>query len=102
MPEEVPGAAVSPGSRICSLVTAPELTVIGGLVYAVLVASVTSMAVTVQLPAVLFVSAKDFVPETKAALTGNTSLASLELMLITSAALLTKFQYASTAFTVTL
>ena len=98
----MPGAVLSPGSRTCSLVTAPGLTVISGLVQAVLVASVTSLAVTVQLPAVLFVRAKTFVPETKAAFAGNTSFASLELMLIVSLALLTKFQFPSTAFTVTL
>jgi hypothetical protein len=57
-PEEVPGAAVSPGSRICSLTKGPALTVIGALVLGVLVASVTSVAVTVRLPAVFRVTLK--------------------------------------------
>ena len=62
----------------------------------------TSLAVTAQVPAVLLVSEKDFVPETSAALAGRTSFASLELILIKSVALLTRFQFPSTAFTVTL
>src|SRR5439155_18163552 len=46
LPVAVPGAATSPGKRICSLVTAPALTVIGGLVLAVLRPSVMSVAVS--------------------------------------------------------
>src|SRR5204862_770142 len=49
LPVAVPGAATSPGSRICSLVTAPGLTVMGGLVLEVLAPSVMFVAVTVQL-----------------------------------------------------
>src|SRR5439155_2596247 len=53
LPVAVPGAATSPGNRICSLVTAPGLTVMGGLVLEVLAPSVMFVAVTVQLPTVL-------------------------------------------------
>src|SRR2546430_5180375 len=75
--------------------------VIGGLVLAVLVISVMSLAVSVALPAVLNVTLKVFVPETKAALTGNVALASLEVMPAVSVMLVTRFQLASTALTVT-
>ena len=40
LPLGVPGAAVSPGRRTCSFVTAPAFTVIEGLVLAVLLPSV--------------------------------------------------------------
>src|SRR6266567_546870 len=102
LPVLVPGAAVSPGSRICSLVTAPALTVIDGLVLGVLVGSVVSVAVTVQLPAVLLVSEKVLVPEASNALAGSTSLGSVEVIPTVSVTLLTRFQLASTALTVTL
>ena len=39
LPVAVPGAAVSPGSRICSLANAPALIVVAGLVLAVLLPS---------------------------------------------------------------
>jgi len=42
-----PGAAVSPGTRSCSFVNAPAITVIDGLVFAVLLPSVRSLAVRV-------------------------------------------------------
>src|SRR6266568_895034 len=80
LPVVVPGAAVSPGIRICSLVNAPELTVMEGLVLAVLVPSVISVAVIVQLPAVLLVRLKLFVPATNAALAGRRSLGSVQVM----------------------
>src|SRR6266516_4909090 len=102
LPVAVPGAAVSPGSRICNLVTAPGLTMIAGLVLAVLLPSVESAAVTVQLPAVLFVRDKDLVPDTKDVLAGNTALESLEVRPTVSVAPVIKFQFASTALTVTL
>ena len=38
LPVAVPGAAVSPGSRIWSFANAPALTVVDGLVFAVFVA----------------------------------------------------------------
>jgi len=77
------------------------LTVIAGLVLAVLVPSVISVVVTVQLPAVLLVSAKDFVPATSAAFAGSTPFGSVVVML-TVCVLLTRFQFTSTALTVTL
>src|SRR5207248_2413961 len=102
LPVAVPGAATSPGSRICSLVTAPALTVIGGLVLAALLPSLMSVAVRVQLPTVLLVRLKDLVPATSAVLTGNAALASVEARPTVSMTLGTTFQFASTALTVTL
>src|SRR5436190_17874880 len=101
LPVALPGAAVSPGTRICSLVKAPTLKVMSGLVLAVLVPSVMSVAVTVQLPTVLSVRLKLFVPATSAALAGRRSLGSVQVM-PTVWVLLTRFQLASTALTVTL
>src|SRR5207237_2933278 len=49
LPVAVPGAATSPGNRICNLVSAPGLAVIGGLVFEVVVPSLMLVAVTVQL-----------------------------------------------------
>src|SRR5438034_834054 len=62
---------------------------------------VTSEAVTVALPAVLSVTLKLLLPPTSAALTGNAALVSLELMATVSLVVI-KFQFASTALTVTL
>jgi hypothetical protein len=72
-----------------------------GLVLAVLVPSVMSVAVTVQLPAVLRVTAKVPVPADIAALAGWVSFGS-EVVMPTVWVLLTRFQLASTARTVTL
>ena len=47
LPEAVPGAAVSPGSRIWSFAKAPALIVVAGLVLAVFEPSVLSVAVNV-------------------------------------------------------
>ena len=47
LPVAVPGAAVSPGKSSCSFVKAPALTVMAGVVLAVLVPSPTSVAVNV-------------------------------------------------------
>src|SRR5437016_9133752 len=102
LPVAVPGAAVSPGSRICSLVTAPALTVIGGLVLAALLPSLVSVAVRVQVPTVLLVRLKDLVPATSGVVAGNAALASVEVRPTVSATVLTRFQLASTALTVTL
>src|SRR5204862_252185 len=55
LPVAVPGAATSPGSRICSFVTAPAFTVTLALVLAVNVPP-ASVAVTVRVPAVLKVN----------------------------------------------
>src|SRR6266540_3410745 len=101
LPVLLPGAAVSPGTKICSLVKAPTLKVMSGLVFAVLVPSVMSVAVTVQLPAVLLVRLKLFVPATSAALAGSTSLGSVQVI-PPVCVLPTRFQLASTALTVTL
>ena len=102
MPVAVPGAAVSPGARICSLVNAPALAVMAGLVFAVLVPSVTLLALTVQLPAVLKVTVKFLVPEAKVLFAGCVSFGSVVVMLIVFVgAEPTTFQFASTALTVT-
>ena len=52
LPVAVPGAAVSPGSRICSFAKAPGLIVVAGLVFAVIAPLVMSVAVKVAEPAV--------------------------------------------------
>src|SRR5258707_4710948 len=64
-------------------------------------ACVTSEAIKVQVPAVLFVTATAFVPDTSAALGGKVALGSLEVTEIVSL-VLTRFQFASTALTVRL
>src|SRR5437763_1407756 len=96
LPVVVPGAAVSPGRRICNLANAPGLTVMDGLVLAVLVPSVISVAVTVQLPALLKVTAKVPVPADSAALAGWVSFGSV-VVIPTVCVVLTRFQLASTA-----
>src|SRR5262249_23748768 len=65
------------------------------------VPSETSVAVAVQLPAVLKVTAKVCVPATSAALAGFVSFASVVVMPAVAVTVLTKFQFASTALTVT-
>src|SRR5262245_13685022 len=77
-------------------------TVIAGLVLAVLLPSEASLAVTVALPGVFRPTANDRVPEINAALEGKVAPLSLDVMLTVSAIVLTRFQFASTAFTVTL
>src|SRR5437867_168263 len=102
LPVAVPGAATSPGSRICSLVTAPGLTVMGGLVLEVLPPSLMFVAVTVQLPTVLKLTEKVLVPEASAALAGCVSFGSVVVMpMVLAGAALTRLQLASTALTVT-
>src|SRR5262245_58846734 len=61
-----------------------------------------SVAVTVRLPEVFKVTLKVPVPDVSAALLGNVALASDEVMPTVSVTVLTKFQFASTALTVTL
>src|SRR5436190_625806 len=61
LPVVLPGAAVSPGTRSCSLAKAPALTVIAGLVFEALEPSVTSLAVKVCEPAVLSVTLETLV-----------------------------------------
>src|SRR5262249_10902109 len=67
LPLAEPGAAVSPGVNSCSLAKAPAFTVTDELVFAVLVLSLISLAVTVELPAVFSVTLKVLVPLTNAA-----------------------------------
>src|SRR2546427_106731 len=100
LPLAVPGAAVSPGISTCSFVNAPAFTVIDGLVLAVFVPSVTSVAVTVRLPAVFSVTRNVCVPPTSAAFAGSVAFASLGGRL-TGVVGGTRFQFASTAFTIT-
>ncbi len=73
-----------------------------GLVLAVLVPSVMSVAVTVQLPSVLLVRLKTPDPRFKAVLAGNTALGSVEVIPTVWITLVIGFQFASTALTVTL
>src|SRR5205814_5118538 len=82
LPVALPGEAVSPGARICSLVNAPTLTAISGLVLFVTLLCVTSEAVVVALPAVFRVIplVNILVPATSAALDGRAALLSLEVM----------------------
>ena len=101
MPFAVPGVAVSPGAKTCNFVKAPALTVIAGLALADLVPSAMSLAVSVALPAVFSVTLNVCVPAVSAALEGRLALASLEEIPTKSVALLTIFQFASTAFAVT-
>ena len=61
-----------------------------------------SVAVKVFEPAVFAVTEKVFVPATRAALEGSVALASVEVMPAVSVIVLTRFQLASTALTVTL
>src|ERR1044071_1131872 len=101
LPVELPGTAVSPGAKICNLVKAPAPTAIAGLVLPEIPALLTSAEVRVQLPTVLSVTLSDFVPLTRGVFAGNVALASLEVM-ETVSLVFTTFQFASTAFTVTL
>ena len=80
LPVAVPGAAVSPGISSCSFVNAPAVTVVAGLVFGVLIPSVTSVAVTVWLPAVSSVTVKVCVPATSAAFAGSCAFTSLDVM----------------------
>ena len=73
-----------------------------GLVLAVLLLSVLSLAVTVALPVVRRVTLNVLVPETKTALGGKVALMSEEVMAAPSVTVVTIFQLSSTAFTVTL
>ena len=102
MPVAVPGAAVSPGTSNCNFTKAPELTVMEGLVLALFVPSVTSLAVSVALPAVLRVMLNTLVPEMRPLFAGKAALLSLQVMATMSVALVTRFQKVSTALAVTL
>ena len=101
LPVLVPGAVVSPGDRICSLVKPAALTGIAVLVPLAMPVCVVSEAVTVALPPVFSVTLKAFVPPESAALAGKIAFASLDVIATVSLVLI-KFQFASTALTVTL
>ncbi len=100
-PLAVPGAAVSPGASSCNFANGPALTVIAALVLIVLVPSVTSLAVTVELPAVLSVTLNVCAPLTSAVFAGKLALLSEEVIPTVSVAFVTTFQLASTALTLT-
>src|SRR5258706_24804 len=102
LPVTVPGAAVSPGTNNCNFANAAALTEMEELVLAVFDPSLESVAVTVRAPAVFSMTLKVCVPATSAALDGRTALLSEEAIATLSLAFVTKFQFASTAFTVTL
>ena len=102
MPVAVPGAAVSPGTSNCNLVKAPALIDTDELVLDATPPFVRSEAVTVAVAAVLHVTLKVLVPATNAALAGKIALLSLEVIPTVSVDVLTRFQLASTALTVTL
>src|SRR6266699_2295533 len=101
-PAGVPGEVVSPGTNNCSFAKRAGLTVTDGLVLAILVPSVTSVAVTVRLPAVFRLMLKIPVPLSSAPLAGKLALLSDEVRPSVSVALVTRFQQASTPLTVTL
>src|SRR5437763_15572033 len=77
LPVALPGEAVSPGTSSSNFVNGPGFTGIAGLVLGLLVPSVMSLAVMVQLPEVRLVKLKVFDPLTSAALAGNTSFGSV-------------------------
>jgi hypothetical protein len=63
---------------------------------------VISVVVTVQEPAVRSVRLRDLVPDARAVLAGKATFGSVELRATVSEAVVTTFQLASTALTVTL
>src|SRR5262249_13843269 len=72
-----------------------------GLVLEVLLPSVRSVAVRVKLPVVLNVTVRFVVPASRSATGGRVAVTSLELRPTVSLSVLTRFQKASTALTVT-
>lgn len=101
LPDGVPGAALSPGNNNCSFTNVLALTVMLELVLAVFVPSELSVAVTVRAPAAFIVTGNVCVPFTSAAAAGRVAFVSLELMLTVSLTPVIKFQFVSTALTVT-
>src|SRR5262249_14729998 len=101
LPEAVPGAAVSPGTSSCSLLKTPAVTVIDGLVLLPMPRCVTSEPVRVADPAVLRVTLRTLLPPDNVAFAGKRAFGSLEVT-ATVSLVLTRFQLASTALTVTL
>src|ERR1041384_7620901 len=86
----------------CNFTNAPALTVMVGLVLAVLLPSLTSLAVTVREPTVLSVMLKLPVPLASAAFAGKVALLSEEVIPTVSLTVGTMFQFASPALIVTL
>src|SRR5437899_431865 len=72
------------------------------LVFGVFARLVTSVAVTVRLPGVFIVIEKVCAPATSAVLVGCVALASVEVRPTASVAVGTRYQFESTAYTVTL
>ena len=79
----------------------PALTGIAGLVFGVFVPLLASVAVIVWLGAVASVTLSCFVPATSGVLAGSVAFASLDDSETESVTVLTRFQFASTALTVT-
>src|SRR5215471_20741370 len=92
LPAAVPGAAVSPGARICNLTNSPGLTAIKAPVLPVIDGLEISLAVIVALPLVLNVTFMILVPLVSAALAGSVALLSEEVIRIVSVPVLTTFQ----------
>src|SRR5882672_6324974 len=82
-------------------VNCAEPTAIAGLVLGVLVPSSRSVAVRVKLPLALNETVRLVVPAARAVAVGSVAVVSLELSPIESLTVLTRFQKASTALTVT-
>src|SRR5439155_20937843 len=80
----------------------PILTGIDGLVFAVLVLSVTSLAVTVAVPAVFSVTLNALVPATSAALPGNTAAPSVDVIQRECTRVNSRYVAVSSAITFTL
>ena len=102
-PVAEPGSAVSPGARICNFVNEPALTVIDGVVSGDFDPSLVFVAVMVDVPAVGKVTeANETVPDDNAAGDGIVPCVSEVVnVIVLPGALVTTFQFASTALTVT-
>ena len=102
---ELPFAVIEPGAALIvevAVEAAPALTVVAGLVLAVLEPSLMSVAVKVRAAGGVGVTAKVLVPATRAALPGSVAAPSELVMRGGVGEVLTVFQLASTALTVTL
>ena len=101
LPVAVPGAAVSPGSRIWSFANAPALIVVAGLVLAVIAPFVTSVAVTVAVPAVFERDREGLRAGDECGVGRAASRSCRSSVIATVSVDVTRFQLASTALTVT-
>ena len=90
------------GTNSCSWTKGPAATVIPEVVLEVLDVSLTSLAVTVMLPAVNGVTLKVVAPPARTALGARLALVSEEVRPTTSLIVPIGFQFASTALIVTL